>query len=112
MDVKWIGGEAARLMAGMHGNWVHARIEDTHQAWFPAHPHLLANVFGRHRIVGPGQFDVAVGVNRAAGFLESRKETRRQRQQFSLFHLLEKAADLLLGCAVNASIGHVLLLLG
>src|SRR5712692_2962513 len=47
-----------------------ARVEKAHLPLVPAHPDLLADIFGRRRVKGLGYLHITVPMHRARSFLE------------------------------------------
>ena len=50
-----------------------------------------AHVFGRHRVIGPLELDIAVAMHGALRFFKDRERPRRQRPQGGFFHLPQRA---------------------
>ena len=102
-----VGAGQPGLGPGMHRDRLHLQRVDADQPRFPAHPHLAARVFRRHRVVRLVELDVAVEMHAALALREARKEARRQRLQGGLLHLQEVLADVPAGGPVDAGVGDV-----
>ena len=74
VDVLGIGAEPARLLPGVQGDLFHARVVDAHQPQIPPRPHPPPDIFGRHRVIRPGHFDVPVQMHVAQGFGKYRED--------------------------------------
>src|SRR5207302_370237 len=109
VDMSRVGRKLTRMVPSMNGDLLHATVKDSDQARLPADPDALATVLRRHRVISAPQFDVAVGMNRAARLLETGEQTGGQGQEFWLLHFLKDPADLLLGRPMDARVGNVLL---
>src|SRR5205807_1384213 len=64
-DVPRIGAEAPRLGSDMDGNLLHLSVEEPHRSAVPAGPDAAAQVLGWCRIVGTGDFHVAIAIDDA-----------------------------------------------
>src|SRR6267378_6950777 len=106
LQMVGIGGELSRFGQRMNGDDFPPLIEDAHQPGLPSRPDLATDILRGHRVIRPLQLDVAVPMHPARRFLERRKQTRWQRQQFWAFQGAEDLADLLPGGAVDAGVGH------
>ena len=84
----------------------HALIKNAHAAAIPAHPDLVADVFGRHFIKGASYFDITVAVNVAFGFLITGKERVRKPLEVSTF-FFEKGDDLFTRRSVDALVSDL-----
>ncbi len=84
----------------------HPLIKNAHAAAIPAHPHLVADVFGRDFVKGAGHFDVTVAVNVTLGFLITGKERVWKPLEMRTF-FFEKGYDLSARCSVDALVGNM-----
>src|SRR5436190_13029559 len=71
----------------------------------PSDIHVATEEMMRHRVVGAGDFDVAVGMDAARAALEERERLGRQRTEGGLFNFKEVAPHLASGRTVDAESG-------
>lgn len=111
LNEKYLGAEFIYVMLFESVEFLPATNVATHLqhadgAAVPARPDLVADVFGRHFVVGAGDFDVAVAARGAPGFLVAGEEACGQWLQMRAF-FFEERSDLAAGGAVDAFIGGV-----
>jgi hypothetical protein len=70
----------------VQGDLLPAQVEDADQPGLLAQRDLLADVFGRDRVVGPLVFDVAIPMNLAGGLHEVGEQIDGQGLQGRGFH--------------------------
>jgi hypothetical protein len=77
VQVGRIGGELPRFSRRVQGDLLPPQVVNPHQPGFVPDPDLAADVFGRHRIIGALELDVAIAVHGARGFFEAGEHHRR-----------------------------------
>ena len=97
-----------RKHAGGHARVHHderVALEDAHEVRIPAHADALAEQRERHRVEGPPDFDVAIGVDGPLASREVRKRVDGERLQRPLLDLDEVRPDLAPRGPVNPQSG-------
>jgi len=95
------GGKHAGRDPGVHHD-ERVAVEDAHQVGVPAHAESPPEQRERHRVERPGDFDVAVGVDRALAAGEVRKRLDGEGLQRPLLDLDKVRPDLASRGAVDA----------
>ena len=98
--------KAAWFNSGVDLDLFHPLIENAHAAAVPAHPHLVADVFGGDFVKGAGHFDVTVAVNVTFGFLVTGKERVRKPLEVRAF-FFETGDDLFTRRSMDALVSDL-----
>ena len=103
-DVRGLRAEPARLLTNMQSNDFHTLVADAYQPAIPARPNAVAQIFRRHGVISPVDFDMAIATDDSSTFVKERKTFQGQRSQGGTLHLVEYLGYLLTNRAVDAPI--------